>query len=526
MELGINSKKPTHRGSKGSRPNQKQISNDTKTPPHMQFALWNARSIRNKTISCSEYVLANNIDCLIITETWLKKSEPVVIGELTPPGYSFLSVPRDSDNYGGGIGVLFKSELKLQTIETGQSFRTIEHCCVTNSSKNVYYFLIYSPHSSSGNDMTTNEFLAEFDLFVDFVNSLGTKTVITGDFNIHAECPEKPEVVHFMTTLETAGFYQHVIGPTHISGSTLDLVFSRTDENLIMDCVVDPRLSDHHVVCFKICQQKSQLQKQVIVSRKLNSMDVPSFEADFHSLLESSDPPAEDLADHYNRAVCTTLDKHAPEVRSTRSTRLHHPWYNNSIHEARRVRRKHERKWRKSRLEVDHQLYAVQREHVNSLICVAKQEYYKNELAQADTKTVFKKVDSLLNRNTKTLPGHVSPQDLGNKFASYFSDKVSNIYERLENEVVELCNETSTNVDPESSVSCSLTNFDVLSEKDILEYIQGSPAKSCSLDPVPTWFIKQHPDTFVQIITKVTNDSLMNGTFPPCLKQAIVTPPP
>ncbi|XP_072046572.1 uncharacterized protein [Amphiura filiformis] len=321
-----------------------------------------------------------------------------------------------------------------------------------------------------------------------------------------------------MTTLESAGFHQHVIGPTHISGSTLDLVFSCTEENLVTDCFVDPRLSDHHVVCFKICQQKSHSQKHVIVSRKLHLMDVPSFEADFHLLLESSDSQIEDLADHYNRVIKTTLDKHAPEKRSTRSTRLHQPWYNNSIHEARRVRRKHERKWRKSRLEVDHQLYVVQREQVNSLICVAKQEYYKNELAQADTKTVFKKVNTLLNRSTKALPAHESSQDLSN------NEKVSNIYKCLENDVVELCNETFTNVDPERSASCSLTNFDVLSENDVLEYVQKSPAKSCCLDPIPTWLIKQHPDMFVPIITKITNDSLMTGAFPACLKQAIVTP--
>ncbi len=270
-----------------------------------------------------------------------------------------------------------------------------------------------------------------------------------------------------MTTLETAGFHQHVTGPTHISGSTLDLVFSRTEESLVMDCVVDPRLSDHHVVCFKICQKKFQPQNQVIVSRKLKSMDVTAFEADFHSQLQSRDPVVEDLADHYNKAVCTSLDKYAPKIRSTRSPRLHQPWYNNTIHEARRKRRKSERKWRKSRREADHQAYAVQREHVNSLICEAKQEYYKNELAQADTKTVFNKVDTLLNRKTKTLPSHESSQDLGNKFASFFSDKVSNIYRRLENEVVELSNETSTKVEAESSVSCSLTNFDVLSEEDI-----------------------------------------------------------
>ena len=254
-------------------------------------------------------------------------------------------------------------------------------------------------------------------------------------------------------------------------------------------------------------------------------MDVSSFKADFHTQLKSPNTKAEDRADHYNKAVHTTLDKHAPEKKSTRSNRPRQPWYNNTIHEACRVRRKYERKWKKSRCEADHQLYAVQREHVNSLICVAKQEYYKNELAQADTTTVFKKFDTLFNRNTKSLPSHESSVDLGKKFATFFSDKVSNIYKCLENDVVELCNETSTNVEAESSVSCeSLTNFDVLSEKDILEYIEGKPAKSCSLDPVPTWFIKQHPDTFVPIITEITNDSLVNGTFPACLKQAIVTP--
>ena len=44
---------------------------------------------------------------------------------------------------------------------------------------------------------------------------------------------------------------------------------------------------------------------------RLNLMDVSSFKADFHTQLKSPNTKAEDRADHYNKAVHTTLDKHA-----------------------------------------------------------------------------------------------------------------------------------------------------------------------------------------------------------------------
>ena len=94
----------------------------------------------------------------------------------------------------------------------------------------------------------------------------------------------------------------------------------------------------------------------------------------------------------YDDAVRLTLDKHAPIKSSTRSSRARYPWYNNDVHQARRVRRKLERRWRKSRLTVDRQIYIEQRTTTNLMIEKSKQDYYNKELENADSKTVFKKV--------------------------------------------------------------------------------------------------------------------------------------
>lgn len=57
----------------------------------------NVHSARNKTCYVADYAIEHNVDVLFLTETWLREDDNVIIGELKPPGYSFLNVPRSSD---------------------------------------------------------------------------------------------------------------------------------------------------------------------------------------------------------------------------------------------------------------------------------------------------------------------------------------------------------------------------------------------------------------------------------------------
>ena len=80
------------------------------------YCFWNARSTRNKHFDLTDYICTNDVDIMIIVESWLDDiSDSVIIGFCTPPGYTFLNMPRNSKNRGAGIAVVFKTPLKMIT---------------------------------------------------------------------------------------------------------------------------------------------------------------------------------------------------------------------------------------------------------------------------------------------------------------------------------------------------------------------------------------------------------------------------
>ena len=57
----------------------------------------NARSVCNKAHDLSKYITDNDIDILLVTETWLSTSSDknnVVIDNLVPTGYRIFHVPH------------------------------------------------------------------------------------------------------------------------------------------------------------------------------------------------------------------------------------------------------------------------------------------------------------------------------------------------------------------------------------------------------------------------------------------------
>ena len=59
----------------------------------------------------------------------------------------------------------------------------------------------------------------------------------------------KADASHFLTSLFEAGLQQHITGPTHQHGHTLDFLISRPDDGLIVESGVSNILnSDHFIV--------------------------------------------------------------------------------------------------------------------------------------------------------------------------------------------------------------------------------------------------------------------------------------
>ena len=71
-----------------------------------------------------------------------------------------------------------------------------------------------------------------------------------GDFNIHIDKPDLPDVKKFNSSRVSSGLYQHIHEPTHKLGQTLDLVITCLDDQLIQDCniVKVDSFSDHYMI--------------------------------------------------------------------------------------------------------------------------------------------------------------------------------------------------------------------------------------------------------------------------------------
>ena len=70
----------------------------------------------------------------------------------------------------------------------------------------------------------------------------------------------------------------------------------------------------------------------------------------------------------------------------------------------------------------------------------------------------------------------------------------------------------------------SFMEFKPISCNDLEWYVMASPTKSCKLDPIPTSLQKKILLSVSQLLTAIVNNSITLGTFPTCIKEALVQP--
>ena len=74
------------------------------------------------------------------------------------------------------------------------------------------------------------------------------------------------------------------------------------------------------------------------------------------------------------------------------------------------------------------------------------------------------------------------------------------------------------------TVNSSLSEFNPASEAEIRKLVVQSPSKSCGLDPLLTWLLKDNLDVLVQALVQIVNSSMSLRNVSDSLKEALVTP--
>jgi len=59
---------------------------------------------------------------------------------------------------------------------------------------------------------------------------------------------------------------------------------------------------------------------------------------------------------------------------------------------------------------------------------------------------------------------------------------------------------------------------------EVSKLVSSMPARSCQLDPIPTWLLKQFQDIFAPVMTSLCNASFQSGVLPASQKRAVVLP--
>ena len=169
----------------------------------------------------------------------------------------------------------------------------------------------------------------------------------------------------------------------------------------------------------------------------------------------------------------------------------------------------------------------------SKMLLTLKTVYYKNRLSDVScVKDMHKVVGELLNRDSSLIPDTDNPSALANEFDDTFFliGKVC----KIRNEVDKCSLRNSNNVDLGGSVSSvhnnshgnciSFSQFEYVSESDLLDVVRKCPNKTCSIDVMPTWIIKQHLQLLLPNLTRNVNMSLSSGIFPQELRRAVIIP--
>ena len=173
------------------------------------------------------------------------------------------------------------------------------------------------------------------------------------------------------------------------------------------------------------------------------------------------------LVDKYNSVLSQLLDNHAPQKTKLVTVRPKAPWYSDTLHEAKREKRRLERKMRKSGLESDKQRYNEQCKVYNDSLKQAKCEHHQEEFANCDDKELFRIVNKLCSSDfSATLPEYASAVELANRFGTFFHSKIEKIRDKLDN--IQLPKPTAEV--PEHCDS-SFTEFATVSEDTVREVL-------------------------------------------------------
>jgi hypothetical protein len=506
-------------------PNPGPIANRTTS---LSFGLLNINSALRKAATIHDIIADHDLSCLVLTETRLQADlHSAIKDDMAPTGFAVRHVHRSSTArhpLGGGLAFISHDSLTVTSHSLSSQLAPASFelllARITSVQPSITVAAVYRPPDGS-----IPQFVDELSDVLGQVAAVNTdRLLLCGDVN----CPASDSTSvngELTELLDVHGLRQHVSVPTRSDPDHLLDILATDSVLSVSDVrVVETGASDHKLVVAAVGAVQSAPQKTVSVRyRNIRQIDIVDFEFRLRQspLFTAPADTVDAYADQIQSVVTALLDDVAPlRCVRRRPAKAITRWLSDEAIISKRERRRSERRWKKTRLELDRVAYRRVCRQTNKLINASRADYFRQELsATTDCKRRWQIAKELLHSN-KTKASNVYNNSVCDMFSDYFYSKIVS----LKRAVATIATTLGPSLPDPLYVGPLLNTIPPIHPRTVLQIINSIKPKTSSADFIPTSLIKLCSTTFSEIVCHLANLSFSHGAFPQRYKSAFVTP--
>ena len=456
------------------------------------------------------------VDCILISETWLKPSLPSISYSI--PGYQLFRNDRTLQG-GGGVCIYLRNNIPASIIKcsSNESIGDLEYLFleILLHHKKILLGVLYSP----------NDKINYFSALDDVLNFLAPKyehVICMGDLNT---CLLKNNARSDSLKALNESYNLHILPmshPTHhfpnCKPSLIDIISVSNLNFVTSHGQMTAPFSFHDLIFLSYKLRPPKVRDKIFLQRNFKHMDLEHLREDMRNINWSpilSSNNIDSMVDFLTSKLIYIYDKHAP-ARPVRMKHAPAPWLTSVIRRSMCKRDRAKAKNKKFPSPEHLAAYKKLRNICNRMCRDAKRRYIHSTIQNLSQAQVWRFLESLgVGNTTDTYSVSVSPHHLN----SFFTTPPLKVSPKVKSETLTLLSK----IDLPDSTPFS---FKTVTEDDVRKYIKSISTKAIGSDHLSLDMILPVLESITTVVTHIINFSLTCNVFPAQWKNAYVVPLP
>ncbi|XP_048578931.1 uncharacterized protein LOC125560702 [Nematostella vectensis] len=318
---------------------------------------------------------------IFLTETKIDSS--YTNAQLALEGYHIYR--KDRKKGGGGLMAYFSSKMASRKVKLPKQYKLLEVLAINAiiNNNNVLFVGIYRSPNPAGTDYY-RKLEEELHAVCMWASMECNTLVLTGDLNLDRLRPERREGQILINLEEVFGLECLIKDPTRVtptSDTLLDVILTNKPELFRASGVLNPEMSDHHLVYGIMKERVSQHERKVVTFRSTKSLDVEKFNEDLSSapwhVMETFDT-MDDKYHYWETLFNTIVEKHMP-TKKMRFRKADVPYMTPEWKQAIKMKRKFAKQYAHSKTEENWELKRKWRNKATNCRRKAIKEYWQQK---------------------------------------------------------------------------------------------------------------------------------------------------